>query len=260
MKLEDRQKQHENKYRIYIPKEEYIVIRIDGHKFSKYTKAFKKPFDSILSKCMIETTKELMRRTNAVTGYTQSDEITLILKPSFKDDVNNQIHAGRIDKIVSLVASYATQVFNKTMFELLDYTKEQPNMKSRFLTATFDARAFGVDSIEAFNSILWRMRDAEKNSKSMFAMAYCSHKSLLNKNAQEQIDFCLKTTGKNWNDIDECYKYGILIKKERYSKITTFERNGLSETVKAKRTRLAEFSEKLSFSDANVDFICRKFK
>ena len=31
-----------------IPYDQYVIVRIDGHKFSKYTKGFTKPFDSIL--------------------------------------------------------------------------------------------------------------------------------------------------------------------------------------------------------------------
>ncbi len=66
-----------------------VIIRLDGNNFSTWTKSLTKPFDENLSQLMIETTKMLVQETNAVIGYTQSDEITLILyssdrKPYFK--------------------------------------------------------------------------------------------------------------------------------------------------------------------------------
>ena len=57
-----------------------VVIRLDGVGFSKWTKGLNRPFDEKLTQLMIETTKFLVEETNAVVGYTQSDEITLILR------------------------------------------------------------------------------------------------------------------------------------------------------------------------------------
>ena len=57
-----------------------VAIRIDGKAFHTYTRGFKKPFDTILIKAMQETTKYLCENIQGcVLGYTQSDEITLIL-------------------------------------------------------------------------------------------------------------------------------------------------------------------------------------
>jgi tRNA(His) 5'-end guanylyltransferase len=246
MNFNERLKKYELEYRLCIPKEKYIIVRIDGHKFSRFTKAFKKPFDEVLSTCMIETTKFLMERTNAITGYTQSDEITLVLAPSFSEKDNYQIFNGRIDKIISLTASFATQIFNKLLFENLDYITQNPEMKTRVLAATFDSRVFAVDSKEeVFNSVLVRMRNAEKNSRSVFAQTYCDHKKLLNKTSKEQTDFCLKETNKDWNKISNSYKYGVLIKKEFYVKNNSVV-----------RTRFRTFSKKFCFSTENVELVC----
>jgi len=254
MKLGDRMKNYEKQTRIYIPKEQYIIIRVDGHKFSKFTKGFEVPFDDVFSNAMIETTKFLMKRFNAVTGYKQSDEITLVIPPSFDKRGNNQIFGGRVDKIASLAAAFATQKFNKELFRSGKYP-------DKVFKASFDGRVFGVDSEEeAFNTVLWRIRDAEKNSRSIFASTFCSHKDLLNKTGEEKIKFCLKNTGKNWNDLEDGYKYGFLVKKELFKKEVIFERNGKEERVEAERSRFVVFSKKLHYSEDNVKMIVSKYK
>lgn len=57
-----------------------VAIRIDGKAFHTFTRGFAKPFDDILIKSMQETMQYLCEHIQGcVLGYTQSDEITLIL-------------------------------------------------------------------------------------------------------------------------------------------------------------------------------------
>ena len=57
-----------------------VAIRIDGKAFHTFTRGFQKPFDEILVKSMQDTMKYLCENIQGcVLGYTQSDEITLIL-------------------------------------------------------------------------------------------------------------------------------------------------------------------------------------
>jgi len=233
MKLGDRLKNYEKEFERKIDKDNFIIIRIDGHGFSKFTKNFKKPFDENFSNAMEKTTIDLCKEFNAITGYTQSDEITLILNKQSE----NHIYSGRIQKIVSLIASFTSIRFNYYL-----------NNKT---LAWFDARVFGIkDESEVFNSILWRYRDCIRNSKSAFAGTYCNHKNLMNKNSDERIEFCLIKTDKDWNLINNKYKYGIFIKKEEY----------LNKDC-IKRTRFKSFIIKeLSFLEENVKLIISKYK
>ena len=52
--------------------------------------------------------KFLLNKTNALIGYTQSDEISLILS-----DTKNPIFNGRVSKLNSVIASMATAKFNE---------------------------------------------------------------------------------------------------------------------------------------------------
>ena len=202
--LGNRLKQYEAKAEAKLPDTEYIIVRLDGHGFSKYTKGLEKPFDLSFNNAMEHTTLMLVKEFNALCGYTQSDEITIILpqRPPTRG-VSNQIYSGRVQKLTSLTAGYCSAIFNK-VFKHPSSTK----------TPYFDSRVYSVPTIEeAYNSIVWRCRDAKKNSKNVFAQTYCKHSSLLNLNSQKQVEYCLATTGKNWEDLPDSLKYGQTIFK-----------------------------------------------
>ena len=57
--LGDRMKEYESCYNLKIPNRSYVIIRLDGKGFSKYTKKFNKPFDDLLSNVMDAATIEL---------------------------------------------------------------------------------------------------------------------------------------------------------------------------------------------------------
>lgn len=275
IKLADTMKTYEKQAEYKIPYDNYLIVRVDGHKFSKFTKKFDKPYDYVLSLAMENTTKDLVEKFGATVGYVQSDEITLIFPPVFseKDEkiTNNQIFGGRTQKMASLIASFASIRFNywlETQYKFNVYSKiefkgdndrtEYNNMiKSKLGTAFFDARVFGVPTKEdAFLAVMWRFRDAVKNSKSMFAQAYCSHKSLLNKTGDEQIAFCLSETGNNWHDVEDRFRFGIFYKKEKYMKYADVD--GESKMVERTKT-VPIFKTSFYFNDDNISFVVNKF-
>ena len=108
---------------------------------------------------------------------------------------------------------------------------------------------------------MWRVRDAVKNSKSMFAQTYCSHKELQNKTGPEQVQYCLEKTGKDWNDVENRYKFGILVKKEKSLKPIPEGTMDYGQSEFVERSRVISFSQELtSFSDKNVQLIMAKYK
>lgn len=286
--LGTRLKGYEKEFETTIDPNKHIVCRIDGHKFSKYTKGFRKPYDDVLSKAMELTTVDLVEKFNAYTGYTQSDEITLII-PSLKDvTVDNRkdkkrhkIHkriredwehsfGGRVQKTVSLISAYTTMRFNKHMgllaLKAWDYSDTEEWQKycsvldEKVGNAWFDCRIYGVeDEAEAFNSVMWRIRDAEKNSRSMFAQVYCSHRELQNLTGQEQVAYCLEKTGRDWEKVEDRYKYGILVKREQYEHVGY---NPKSEsTVKTIRSRPVTWSERMTaYSKEGVKSIMSQYR
>lgn len=192
-----------------------IIARIDGRGFSKFTKGLERPYDIRLSKLMVDTTKYLVHETNACCGYTQSDEITLgWYSPEYGSEI---FFDGRISKMTSTLAALASVYFNRELPGRLppEYVAKMP---------TFDSRVWNVPNIvEGANAFLWREQDATKNSISMAARAYYSHKELIDKNGSEMQEMLFQK-GINWNDYPAFFKRGTYIqRKKTFRKFTADE-------------------------------------
>jgi tRNA(His) 5'-end guanylyltransferase len=182
-----------------------VIIRLDGNNFSKWTKGLRKPFDEQLNQLMTETTKFLVEETNAVIGYTQSDEITLII---YSEDRKTSIyHNGKKQKILSKLTAKCVNFFNERRKELLpDHDK----------IAVFDARVYQTPTLhDAAVQLLWRENDATKNSIAMLAQSLFSHKQLQNLNGSQMQDKMMTEKGVNWNDLPAKYKRGVYVKRSK---------------------------------------------
>ena len=202
-----------------------VAIRIDGKAFHTFTRGFKKPFDEVLGKAMRETMKYLCENIQGcVLGYTQSDEITLILI-DYQTFNTSAWFDYEIQKICSIAASMATLAFNK-FFSLniannfdIEYihmygpkTPEDEYaitlMKAETKGAMFDARCFNIPKEEVTNLIYWRQLDATRNSIQMVGQANFSHKELQNKSCNDIQDMLMTEKGINWNDFPTHLKRG----------------------------------------------------
>lgn len=180
-----------------------VVARIDGRSFSKFTKGMEVPYDNRMSASMVQTTLELVKATNAIVGYTQSDEITLMW---YSDDINSQIFFdGRIFKMTSQLSALATLHFYKNAsIHLPEFIHKNP---------TFDARVWQMPNlVEASNVFLWREWDAVKNSITMAASHYYSHKELHKKNGSDMQEMLFQK-GVNWNDYPDFFKRGTYVRR-----------------------------------------------
>lgn len=78
--LTKRMKKYEQAGQRYLTRRLPVLLRLDGCHFHSFAKKFKRPFDEILIKTMQETTKYLCEHIQGATiGYTESDEITILL-------------------------------------------------------------------------------------------------------------------------------------------------------------------------------------
>lgn len=180
-----------------------ICVRIDGKNFSKFTARMERPFDMKFHACMCEVTKRLVEASHAVIGYTQSDEISLVLYSATLD--SQLFFDGKQQKLVSVLASMATRFF---VTALLKYYPEYAAKE-----AFFDARAWVVPSREeAVNVLIWRELDATKNSVSMAARHYFSHKELHGLGRADQMEL-LFSKGVNWNDYPTSFKRGTYFRR-----------------------------------------------
>lgn len=181
-----------------------ICMRVDGKAFHSWCKGLERPFDARLQHIMDEVTAKLVNMTDAVIGYTQSDEISLILWNYAVPNSDIYFH-GRRDKLLSVVASAATWFFQRALPAYL------PTKGGKL--ALFDCRVWNVPTPqEACNYLLWREQDATRNSISMAAQACYSPKQLHGKNGKEMQDMLFQK-GVNWNDYDARCKRGAYWKR-----------------------------------------------
>ena len=197
-----------------------VAIRLDGKAFHTFTRGFEKPFDEVLGKSMRETMKYLCENIQGcVLGYTQSDEITLILV-----DYQNLNSCAWFDyevqKMCSISASMATMAFNKFFTKNVNYfemTHEHDDTINEYCTtlvnaaekgAMFDARVFNIPKEEVCNLIYWRQLDATRNSIQMVGQANFSHKELQNKSCNMIQEMLFAEKGINWNDYPTYLKRG----------------------------------------------------
>jgi len=202
------------------------IARMDGVNFSKLTKGMGRPYEESFSSVMIETTKHLVKETNALIGYTQSDEISLLW---YSDNTKTQIfNNGKIQKMVSKLAAMTATKFS----ELCRLDPKLSGFLDKHQTI-FDARVWNVPTKwEAANVFLWRERDATKNSISMAASSVYSHKQLMHKNQCERQELLFKKDI-NWDDYPEFFKRGSFIRREkRLVKLTEEQLNRIPERVR----------------------------
>lgn len=185
-----------------------VIIRLDGDNFSKWTVGLKKPFDLNLVKLMTETTKYLVKETNAVVGYTQSDEITLILwSPDRKSHI---YHDGKKQKILSKITGKCVSFFNENRIKLL------PNHNK---IANFDCRIYQTPTLaDACAQLLWRENDATRNSILVLSQSLYPHEVLQNLKTNELQDKMMLEKNVNWNDLEVKLKRGTYVKRIHTSK------------------------------------------
>ncbi len=221
--LGDRMKEnYENRAKTKLLRRTPVIIRLDGKAFHTFTRGFNKPFDEILTLAMQRTMLTLCKEVQGcVLGYTQSDEITLVLADYAKLETSAWFDYD-VQKICSISASIATLAFNRYFlkemqnhYESIAGLTECVYYKAWLRGAFFDARCFNIPKEEVANCILWRQQDATRNSILSVGQAYFSHRELQGLNTNQIQDKLFKEKGINWNDLPIHLKRGsCCIKRE----------------------------------------------
>jgi len=155
-----------------VPGSRFITLRLDGTGFSKllgrlraagvFARGFSPEFAEIMGECCRSLTTKL----NARCGYTQSDEMLVLLAPAsvVRGVQQPHLHNGRVMKLCTQAAAHVTALFNH---------KVQAICAARHLTleesclATFDCRLGHYGSLEeALGLLLWRAYDCGVNGVS----------------------------------------------------------------------------------------------
>ena len=270
--LGDRMKQnYENITRNYLTRRVPAIIRLDGKAFHTFTKGMRKPFDDVLTKTMQDTMKYLCEHIQGcVLGYTQSDEITLVLT-DYATIKTDAWYGYNVLKMTSVAASMATLAFNQNFPVNVDTWCNQAvrtakgcqeinkteglfnTYASRTNKALFDARVFSVPKDEVCNCLIWRQQDATRNSEvcncliwrqqdatrnsiEAVGQAFFSQKELHKKTQSDIQEMLWSKFGVNWNNFPTENKRGsCCIKQAAQAEIDDPRNPGQKITVTRKR-------------------------
>lgn len=120
----------------------WTILRLDGQGFSRLTQEhYAKPFDAEFHEQMIAAARALVENFQGVYAHTQSDEISLLLRPDW------ELFDRRLEKILSLSAGIASAVFTGASGKL----------------AQFDSRVWlGTEKSQVIDYFRWRQSDGER--------------------------------------------------------------------------------------------------
>lgn len=207
----------------------YMVARLDGRNFTRLTKEvhkFEAPFDERFRDYMLGTVEHLMLESGfeIIYGYTQSDEISLLLNPA------DNSFGRKLRKYISVLAGQASARFSLQINDL----------------ACFDCRIceFPNEAL-VIDYFRWRNEDAHRNAlnahcywmlrkqgKSPSAAASkLKQLSVANKN-----ELLFTEAGINYNDLPGWQRRGMGVYWETYMKEGENKLTG--EKVLAARRRL----------------------
>lgn len=217
--LGDRMKEYyENRSKIYLTRRTPVIIRLDGKAFHSFTKGFKRPYDEVFHEAMNNTMKYLCANIQGCKlGYTQSDEITLLLIDYTTLTTDAWFGYG-VQKMCSVAASMATLMFNRYFrdainkkftgtIEDFDYFKTLSLARDK--GAMFDARVFNIPKEEVVNCFIWRQQDATRNAIQMLGQTHFTHKELQGKSCSDIQDMLMLQKGINFNDMPVEFKRGV---------------------------------------------------
>jgi len=244
-----RMKRHEQTSNIVLDPTMPFMVRLDGRKFSKFTAGLKRPFDMQFANVMTAVASDLLEEFNPRTVYTQSDEISLLFYPGDVPALSQHIFGGRVHKIVSVFAAFATA-------RLVKHLSTQPwsdypqHVQDRMLAGyvAFDGRAFSLDDTEMCNCIIWRCcHDCIRNTTSNYAHHEFGHSAIVGWSGIKMREE-LKKAGIDWHkDIPDRARFGVFLKKMQYTTVVEIPGgvNELVATIEATRTRIVSRSFKL---------------
>lgn len=205
--FDDRMRSFEYYHATSVIPEHWIVIRLDGKGFSKFTErsGFEKPFDLTFHGRMVDTACYAMTELGAVYAYTESDEISLLFTPRY--DRYDRSH----EKLVSISAATAAGCFAASIG----------------VPVVFDSRVWvGATIGHVVDYFRWRQSDAHRCALNGYAYWTLRKEGVSKGRATSTLDGkgpdfkneLLFERGINFNDVPAWQRRGTGIRWEGYVK------------------------------------------
>jgi tRNA(His) 5'-end guanylyltransferase len=216
--LGDRMKRYEAVTRSFLPRRTYTVVRVDGRAFHSYLRGSPRPYAYSFMDGMDAMAADMCKEmSGSVLAYVQSDEVSVVMT-DFGSINTEPWFGGGVQKICSIAAATATARF------AFHWGAEK--------LATFDARVFTIpDPVEVANYLIWRQRDAVRNSIQMAGQAKFSPSQLHGKSTGAIQEMLWSEHQINWNDYPDGAKRGRLAVREVGEKSVAFTDRRTKEVV-----------------------------
>lgn len=140
---------------------------------------------------MLDLCKEIQ---SARLGYIQSDEITIICIPR-NYTKNEAFYNNSVEKLLSVLVSKATKLFNMHYYKLLEYYKQTDldgldivfleTYEEHLFQGEFYCRIMTVPEWDVLNCLIWRQQDAIRNGILLLAQSLFSEDELYKKKLPE---------------------------------------------------------------------------
>ena len=194
---------YEDALRIFLPRRTYVVIRIDGCCFHKFTAGLERPYCRGLADALDQAALFLCQEMIGCRfAFGQSDEYSFLLTDFGREDSALWFN-GNVQKIVSVSASLFTAAFARAF-----HSPAVPATK----IGAFDSRVMVIaQRAEVEKYFLWRQLDASANSLNMLASAHYSHAALLERSTAEKHEM-LHAKGVNWAKQPPDFKRGRVVR------------------------------------------------
>ncbi len=190
---------YEDALRIFLPRRTFVVVRIDGRGFHRFTRDLERPYSRTLAGALDQAALVLCQEMIGCRfAYGQSDEYSFLLTDFDRED-SPLWFDGNVQKIVSVSASVFTGAFNSA------FDARKP--------AAFDSRVMVISQrAEVARYFLWRQLDASANSLNMLASAHFTHAELENQTTSAKHEM-LHSKGINWAKEPADFKRGRIVKR-----------------------------------------------
>jgi len=219
----------EAKWKAVIPAKGFMVVRVDGRAFHTWTRGLCKPFDPTFNSVMNGTAVALCQNiSGALCAYVQSDEISVITTDLIHENTEAWF-GGVVQKVVSVSAAIATQVFNAAA--------EEGFVKFPVRPAHFDARVFPLETVgDVADYLRWRQTDCRRNAISMLAHHYIGKNVIMGLGTRERAGL-LTAQGFDPESVDRGFLNGRLIHsvQERGPVTFTHKRTQEEQTIEVER-------------------------
>lgn len=255
MSLGARMKTYEKEQNI--PFDNYILIRVDGKNFSKFTGKFNKPFDVRFTKAMIWTLNDMINEFNISLGFCCSDEITFVIPK--RSEESGHDFGGRVHKMNSLYAGKCSVFFLLNVLRAIQGTENSEELRAHIINSApcFDSRIMEFSEElkhEIVNNIYWRsVHDCFRNCVSSVGRFVLGKKATHKLNSSTMIE--QMKTKYQFDFVDNvhyCLQYGVYAKK---CSVTLTNEDGEKYT----RHHIKNFTMKLQTGEEIGDFIFKKY-